>query len=205
MNAKGRVVMDYNTRLEELIIANDGLLLTRTAEIAGIPRQYLTLFVKSGKLERIAQGIYLSSDAYDDEMYCIQARCNRAVFSHETALFLHDLTDRDPIQFCVTIPAGYNGTNLRTAGVKVYSVKKELHLVGLSERKTQHGRTIKTYDLERTICDIVRSRSQIDIGILTEALKRYSKRKDKSISTLMDYGDLFGIKKMLRQYMEVLL
>jgi len=71
--------------------------------------------------------------------------------------------------------------------------------------QARSNRTIKTYDLERTICDIVRSRSQIDIGILTMALKRYSKKNDKSISTLMDYGDPFGIKKMLRQYMEVLL
>ncbi len=197
--------MNYKGALEHLITENDGLVLTRDVDKAGIPRQYLVVFVKSKKLERVAQGVYLSPEAFDDDMYSLQARSSRAVFSHETALFLHDLTDRDPIQLSVTVPTGYNGTNLRESGIKVYSVKKDLHSIGLIESKTQHGRHIKTYDLERTICDIVRSRSQIDVGIFTEALKRYTRRSDKSISTLMKYGDLFGITKMLRHYLEVLL
>ncbi|GAU75828.1 type IV toxin-antitoxin system AbiEi family antitoxin domain-containing protein [Fusibacter sp. 3D3] len=197
--------MDYKTKLEQLITENNGLVLTKMADQAGIPRQYLSLFVKEGKLERVAQGIYLTVEAFEDEMYCLQARNTRVVFSHETALFLHELTDRDPIHFTVTIPAGYNGTNLREAGTKVFSVKSELYGLGLIESETQFGRMIKTYDLERTICDIVRSRSQVDVGIMTDALKKYSNRNDKSISNLMIYGEKFGIMKLLKQYMEVLL
>ncbi|MCK9268416.1 MAG: type IV toxin-antitoxin system AbiEi family antitoxin domain-containing protein, partial [Alkaliphilus sp.] len=88
--------MNYRDRLEELIDNNDGLILTKEVEKAGIPRQYLTIFTKENKLERVAQGVYLTPDTFDDEMYRIQAKNQRAIFSHETALYLHDLTDRDP-------------------------------------------------------------------------------------------------------------
>ncbi len=197
--------MDYRMKLEQLITENNGLVLTKMANRVGIPRQYLSLFTKEGKLERVAQGVYLTLEAFEDEMYCLQARNTRVVFSHETALFLHELTDRDPIHYTVTIPAGYNGTNLREVGTKVFSVKKELYRLGLIESKTPFGRIIKTYDLERTICDIVRSRNQVDVGIMTDALKKYSKRSDKSISKLMTYGEFFGITKLLKRYLEVLI
>ncbi len=197
--------MDYKSKLEQLIINNQGLILTKMVDQEGIPRPYLSKLAKEGRLEKVSHGVYLSPEAFEDEMYCLQARNTRVIFSHETALFLHDLTDRDPISWSITVPAGYNGSNLRAAGIKVYAIKKDLYELGLIESKTQFGRSIKTYDMERTICDIVRSRSQIDIGILMDALKKYSKRSDKSISTLMRYGEAFGITKMLKQYMEVLL
>lgn len=50
-------------------------------------------------------------------MYRIQAKNQRIIFSHETALYLHDLTDRDPIELSVTIPYGYNATHLRDEGI----------------------------------------------------------------------------------------
>jgi len=114
-------------------------------------------------------------------MYTLQVKSKRIVFSHETALYLHELTDRDPLEWSVTIPAGYNGSNLREAGIKVYTVKKELHLIGVTELKTLYGRSTKVYDKERTICDIVRNRNNMDVAILNEGIKRYLYNKDKNI------------------------
>ena len=75
--------------------------------------------------------MYLSPDAFEDEMYIIQARVSKAILSHETALYLHDLTDRDPINYSVTIPSGFNGASLANEGVKVHKIKKELHELGI--------------------------------------------------------------------------
>ena len=93
----------------------------------------------------------------------------------------HD-EDRDPLEWSVTIPYGYNGSNLRKLGIKVYTVKKELHLMGVTELKTSYGRPIKVYDKERTICDIVRNRNNMDVTILNEGIKRYLDSKDKNIN-----------------------
>ncbi|MDD4565896.1 MAG: hypothetical protein PHE79_10550 [Eubacteriales bacterium] len=52
-----------------------------------------------------------------DGTYLLQCAHPNAVFSHETALFLHDLTDREPLQYAVTVKSGYNPVRLNEKGV----------------------------------------------------------------------------------------
>lgn len=197
--------MTYKDKLERLIESKNGLILTKEVVAAGISREYLNILLKENKLERIAHGVYLTPDAFDDETYRIQAKNQRIVFSHETALYLHDLTDRDPLEWSVTIPYGYNATHLRDEGIKVFTIKKELHQMGVIELKTQFGRPIKVYNKERTICDSVRNRNNMDIAILNEAIKRYLDSENKNIPLLMRYADKLDIQNRLRDYVEILL
>jgi len=199
------IIIDYQGKLERLIETKDGLILTREVEAAGISRQYLNILLKEKKLKRVAHGVYLTPDAFDDEMYRIQAKNQRTIFSHETALYLHDLTDRDPIEWSVTVPYGYNATHLRDEGIKVYTVKKSLYQMGVIELKTIYGRDIKAYNKERTICDIVKNRNNMDVDILNEAVKRYLSSKDKNIPLLMRYAKELDIQNVLRNYVEILL
>lgn len=197
--------MSYREQLERLIANNDGIVITNEVEKKGIPRHYLTLLLREGKLERVSHGIYVTPDAFEDEMYMLQMRSPKVVFSHETALFLHDLTDRDPLEWSVTVPYGYNATKLRDSGIQVYSVKKPLHLMGATEVETLFGRKVTAYNKERTICDIIRNRNNMDISILNDAIKRYLGSKDKHISLLMQYAKELRVQKILRNYMEILL
>ena len=197
--------MKHRDRLRELINEKGGLLLAKDADEENIPRQYVALFVKENKLERVSNGVYLTPDTFDDEMYRLQAKNQRIIYSHETALYLHDLTDRDPIGWTVTVPYGYNASHLRKEGVRVYTVKKDLYLMGVTEAKTVYGRQIKTYNRERTICDIVRNRNNMDVAILNEAIKRYLGNKEKNISLLMKYAQELEVQNILRKYVEILL
>lgn len=197
--------MKHKEKLVKLIEDKNGLLLTKDAEAQGIPRKYMSIFNKEGLLERVAHGVYLSPDAFEDEMYIIQARVSKAIFSHETALYLHDLTDRDPINYSVTVPSGFNGSSLANDGVKVHKIKKELHEFGVMQLKTNFDRPIKAYNKERTICDVISNRNNMDIAILNDALKRYVRDKDKNIHQLLEYAKAFRIYKVTRKYMEMLL
>jgi hypothetical protein len=67
------------------------------------------------------------------------------------------------------------------------------------------GHTVDAYNLERTICDCLRSRNKMDIAIVTDAIKQYVKRKEKNLTTLMQFAEMFSVTKSLRSYMEVLL
>ena len=64
---------------------------------------------------------------------------------------------------------------------------------------------VPVYDMERTICDLLRSRSSMEIQTFQGALKMYARRKDKDLRTLMRYAGMFRVEKILRQYLEVLL
>ena len=183
--------MKYIEKLNDLINEHKGIILTKQITQVGIPRTYISELIKDGVLERLDRGAYITRECFDDEMYRLQAKFTSVVFSHDTALFFHDLTDRDPLQYTVTVPAGYNSQNIKAIGVKVFSIKKELYKLGLATGRTIFGRDVRCYDMERTICDVLRSRNQMDIAIVTDAIKRYSKRKDKDLPQLMRYAEYF--------------
>lgn len=197
--------MEYEKKLRDLIQSHDGIILTKDVENAGIPRQYLTVLVQKMELERVAHGVYLTPETLADEMYCIQMRSTKVIFSNETALYLHELTDRDPLIYSVTVPRGYSTNRLRESGIAVTTVKEDLHPIGITTMQTIHGRTVQVYDIERTICDIVKGKSKMDKDMFYVALKRYSARRDKNLIRLMDYADRLGVEKKVRQYMEGLL
>lgn len=197
--------MNQFGQLDQLIEEHGGTIQTFQVLEAGISKPAFYAYVKEKGLEQAAHGIYVSPDAWTDAMYLLHLRCGQAVFSHETALFFHDLTDREPLKYSITVKTGYNPSRLREDGVQVYTVKKELHGAGVTTAKTPFGHAVPVYDMERTVCDLLRSRSHMEIQMLQDALKQYARRKDKNLRTLMQYAAMFHVEKMLRQYLEVLL
>jgi len=183
----------------------NGLLLTSDLLKYGIPRTYLSILEKKGEFQRISRGVYSATGYMVDEMVVIQARYKGALFSHETAAYLLDLTDRTPLFYSVTVPAGYNATSLKTMEVKVYFMNRKLYRLGSIMLKSPHGNDIWTFTLERTVCDVLRSRNQMDIQQVNEVLKRYVKKKEKDLDLLYQYAGQFGIQKIVREYIEVLL
>jgi predicted transcriptional regulator of viral defense system len=192
-------------RIRELLKGQNGILLTSDLTKHEIPRTYLSILEKNGEVQRISRGVYSDTNHIIDEMVSIQARYKRAIFSHETALYLLELTDRTPLFYSVTAPSGYNATSLKANGVKVYFVNRGLYELGLITMKSPHGNDINTFNLERTICDVLRNRNQIDVQFVNESLKRYVAKKEKNIDLLYHYARQFRIQKIVRQIIEVLL
>lgn len=192
-------------KLESLLNEQGGMLQTSEAVKRGVSKPVFYNYVKEKKLEQAAHGIYVSPDAWIDAMYLIHMRCSHGVFSHETALFFHDLTDREPSSYSITVKRGYSTTRLKADGISVYTIKQELHEIGKSTAQTPFGHTVPVYDMERTICDLLRCRSSIEMQTFQGALKMYARRKDKDLRRLMQYAGLFRVEKILRQYLEVLL
>lgn len=182
-----------------------GMLTASEAAKNGIQKDVFYHYVRANDLKRIGYGIYARKDAWTDELFILHKRCPAAVFSHDEALYYHDLTDREPVVHTLTVYTGYNTKRLTQSGCKVYTIKKELLNIGKINGKDSYGNEIPLYDLERTICDIVRCRRNFEIQDFITALKSYSRREDKDLNRLMSYAKLFHVDKIIRQYMEVLL
>jgi predicted transcriptional regulator of viral defense system len=195
--------MNCRQDLNNLIKKNNGLILTKELKKENIPREYLSIFLEEDKLERIKRGVYTTPDTFSDEMYIIQQKNTRLIYSHETALFLHDLSDRDPLEYTATVPYGYHNPYLKDENIKVHTVKKELHLLGVMEKETIYGRKIRVYNKERTICDILKDRNNMDISTVNEAIRKYLTGKGKDIHLLLDYGVELKISSVLRKYLEM--
>ena len=186
---------------ENLVITN------KEAEELGYTRHSLSELTKSGQLERLRPGLYQLKGKVIDDFILISSNSNRIIFSHQTALYLHDLSDRTPNLFHISVPQGYNASHIkkRYEGLQVHYVKKDLYEIGKTEIKSPQGNLIPVYDIDRTICDIIIDSEKIDKQIFTEALKRYFKSPNKNLRRLIKYSRLFKIEDEIRKYMEVLL
>ena len=197
--------MNKKMILEKTLDEKNGLLRTSDVVKAGISKTYFMEYVKEVPLERVAMGVYLSPDAWVDYFYLLQIRYPQAIFSHETALYLLGLGEREPLQFTVTVKQGYHAKSMMEQNIKVYRIRNELLKLGLTTVPSPAGHTLNSYNKERTICDLLRYRNHIDIQDLQSALKNYTRSQDKNIPLLMDYAMEFQVEKVLRQYLEVLL
>jgi hypothetical protein len=191
--------------LDTLLSENNGYLRTSEAIAAGVSKTYFFEFIHSHGLERVAQGIYMSQDAWDDGLFVIQARYPNATFSHETALYLLGHGEREPSPYSITLKTGTNSATLSKEGVKVYKIKSGLFELGLDSARTPVGHMVRIYNRERTVCDLIRSRKRIEIQEIQSAVKSYVRSKEKNIPLLMRYAKALSVEKTLRQYMEVLL
>ena len=193
-----------NEEIDRLLQLNGGVVRTGDAVKAGLSRMAMVNLVKAGALERVAHGIYTRPGEIYDEMYVLQLRSDRIVFSHETALWLNRLSDRAPIQYHVTVPTKAPlGGALRGDCVCHY-VKPELHGLGATVRKTAFGHEVRCYDSERTICDMVRNERRVDVELLVAGLRAYAARKDKDILRLVETARAFSVEKEVSRYMGVL-
>lgn len=185
---------------ENVVITN------KEAEKLGYTRYNLSELTKSGQLERLRPGLYQLKGKVIDDFVLISSNSNRIIFSHQTALYLHDLSDRTPSVFHISVPQGYNASHIkkRYEDLQVHYVKKDLYEIGKTEIKSPQGNLIPIYDIERTICDIIIDRKKIDKQIFTDAIKRYFNSNNKNLRRLIKYSRLFKIEDEIRRYMEVL-
>lgn len=192
-------------RIREILKSQKGSLYTSDLLKHGIPRTYLSILLKSGEIQKVSRAVYTSSGSIVDEMYSLQARFKVAIFSHETALYLLGLTDRTPLYYSVTVPSSYNASSIKASGAKVYFIKNELLLLGAITMNSPHGNVVQTFNLERTICDVMRNRNQMDVQYVNEALKKYIYHKDRNIDQLYCFAEQLRVQKLIRSTVEVLL
>ena len=192
------------TNIREIIEKNNGIITAREVSEYNIDSWYLTHMVRNGELERVSRGVYFSP-IYDnyDELYFFQIKNKVCIYSYQTALYLHGLTERVPFIDEVTVYQGYNAWRIKDI-VNVYQIKREWYTIGLSEVKTSMGNVVKAYDMERTICDIVRNRKHQDPEIFSKVWKFYLKKESKDIWKLREYAKLFGISKQIEEILEVM-
>jgi len=191
--------------LNKLAEDNLGYLSTEVVQSNGISKTHFLEYVRKQKFERVAHGLYIAPNAWQDDMYIIQYRYPEAIFSHETSAYLLNLADREPLNLSITFKKGKGSAQLSKNNIKVYKIKKELFEIGLISIVTPMGHKIRSYNAERTLCDLMRSRSNIDVQVINSAMKTYLWSNEKNIPQLMQYAKLFSVERLMKQYMEVLL
>ena len=194
--------MNYEDKILRLF--KNGYLSTKTVNENNIPRFYLTKLVKEKKIERVARGVYAKNDTFVDEFVVLQSKSKNAIFSHMTALYLHGFSNRIPIKYDITVNSGYNGSLQKDSNVNLYYLKKELLNLGVINYKLPSGFTIKVYDLDRTICDIIKNKKKVDAELFNKAIRSYFYSKEKNSVKLYEYAKKMNIYERVKNTFEVL-
>ena len=107
---------DWN-RLYKTASAQDGHFTTPQAALAGYSSQLLLKHIRAGRVERIRRGIYrlvhFPAGEHEDLTVAWLWSEQAGVFSHETALALHNLSDVLPARIHLTLPAAWRTRRFR--------------------------------------------------------------------------------------------
>ncbi len=197
--------MQINPKLHRAMQQNNNMITTKQVLSLGLSKTMLSKYASQGLLERVRHGVYTLSDSVHDDMYTLMLRSQDIIFSHETALFLLGLSERTPFVHTLTIPSTSTLPPSIQDECTCYYIKPELHQVGQIKGRTTFGNVVRCYNLERTICDLLRSRSRCSEELIIQAIKSYANYEKKNLHRLAEYADLFHVKRVLKPYMEVLL
>lgn len=189
--------------LNQLITKNNGIIKSSKLSEDNIPRQYLKLMLEKKLLTKVSRGIYIINGNFEDELYIYQQRYAKGIYSHETALYIHNFTDRMLDNYIMTFPQGYhikanNNFIIKQANLDIYNL-------GIQEKKTSYGNKIRVYNIERTLCDILRGNNINDTQLIIPAIKKYAEQKNKNIPLLIEYANKLRVKNKITKYLQVLL
>ena len=173
--------MDYINKIKEKLKNNGGVITSKEFTSSNIPTIYLTRMVETGELIRIDRGIYINSSGDYDEYSFFQNKYTVAIFSYVSALYLQGFTDIIPLEIEATVYKGYN-----------------------KHCQTMFGNTVKVYNLERTICDLIKNRNEVETELLSKTLNRYIKYSYKDLNRLYEYSKKMKIYEKVKKIMEIL-
>lgn len=191
--------------LKEQILssAEHGLITTERISALGIHRSALKQLCDAGELTRISRGLYRIPETEPDDYLRLQKRYQQGIFSHRTALYLHGFTEAPPMIIEMTFPRQYHCASLKDENLLVTRVIPENYSLGITEVLSPSGNPLKAYDLERTLCDILRG-DGTDRETIRYALKRFSETR-RSTGRLLRYAQYLRVETKLRSYLEILL
>ena len=196
--------MNMNEKVNDLLSLNNGFLTVKQAKEYGISSKMLSQLVLKNVIERVAYGLYLGAEYWPDPFYIAQYRFPKLIFSHLTALFLHGLSNRDPLIYMATIPTGGNSRLLKNADFRFYYNNEMLIDMGVEKIKSPWDNEIKVFDVERTLCDCIKYIDHLDRDLVLTGLKFYLKSEQKNSIKFMDYAKQLKISDKIHQYLEVL-
>ena len=188
--------------IESIMKMNNGYVTSKELSNLGIHRMYLNDMWKKGIIEKVANGIYINSKKIEDRYYVFNLSMPNTIFSHMTALYFHGLSIKAPDdKYDITVRKTYNSKHLKKH--HVFYVPDDIYELGLTKAETPMGNKVRVYDIERCICDIIRSKNRMDLEHVKYSIREYIKRKDKDLLKLSKYADKMGIKKEVMDFVEV--
>ena len=183
---------------------NNGVITSNDIKQMGIDKKVIARLLADKQIERAEKGIYILPETIGDE-YFNKTYGKNAIYSHMTALYFHNLCNRVPMIYDITVTKKYYGVLDNDQKVLLHKVDKELLNLGKMRIKSPQGQDIDVYDIERCLCDCLKDKNTIASEYIKEAFNIYFKEMKKDTFKIMKYAKKLRIEKEMHDYLEVLL
>ncbi len=193
------------TKIEDILTDTIPIVTAKDLKDNGLNRYAISKYLDGNVLQKLSFGKYCLQNNPPDEFFSIQSRSEKIVFSHSTALYLLNMSDRVPLVYDVTVPQGYNVKRISRdfPSTNFFYTKPELWNLGIQTVETPFGFQIRVYDRERTILDIVKNKKRVDNQIFIQAIKEYF-NSHKNLRKLLKYSKAMNMEAKIRSYIEIL-
>jgi predicted transcriptional regulator of viral defense system len=160
--------------------------------------------IEEDVITKIKRGFYELTDEMPQEEVIIARLFPHAVIFLESALMHYGYTDRIPLawQIAVDKDSKKNQYDIDYPLIEPYYLESKFIEIGVN-RKQVEGVTVRIYDRDRTICDVLRYENKLEREVFSNAIQRYIKDQKKNVRKLFEYAEIFNIKKKVQTYVGV--
>lgn len=195
---------NYN-EVKEYIKNSKGIYTYKELEEKNISNFYIKKMIEDKIIEKYRRGIYVRTDIFEDMYFILQLKYSNIYYSHNTAIHFFNESEKTPSIVELTTYSGKNMSNLSN-NVKVHYVSKSNLDIGAIKIKTPMGFYVNSYNLERTVCDIIKNdNSELDKEQTNNFIKYIFLNNKINSILLLEYAKKLKCEKKVRKVMEVLM
>lgn len=181
--------------------------LMRTSELKNEGYYYnkIKKLLDDGVIEQVRRGYYQYSDMDSfSDIPTLVTLFPDGILCMESALDYYGYTDRTPKAWHLAVDSKSTRTRfyIDYPIIKPHFIRSDRYCVGIENAEID-GKTIKIYDRERTICDLLLHRNKIDSEVFNTAIQRYLRDPNKKEARLMKYAQLLHVEKKLKEVLGV--
>ncbi|XMB85716.1 hypothetical protein RJG79_09920 [Mycoplasmatota bacterium WC44] len=185
---------------------NYGNFITRKELIAeNINNKSFEALIKHNILKRSSTSVYYFNEDYRTiDLEEVNKFEDKSILSFYSAIYYHNLSTHIPKNWDISIVNNKRPLErAKNRNLRYHYSKPEFFELGLLEVK-QNRNLIRIYDLERTVCDVIKNKKKIDSFVYGETIRNYFNNESKNIKNLKEYSRKLKIEDKVQVYLEVL-
>lgn len=191
-------------RIERLSRKYKGYISTEELLREGITNRQIGVFVDIEMLERVCHGYYwfqcsAFSKSWDYKAVEVCYSDPEAVICADSACFYLGLIDKEPGRLSVATRRSDRRRLHMNFPVSRHYYSERMFPEYQKVMETEFGK-YRVYDIERSVCDCIRFRDDLEEDIFAYVLECYKKRNQKG-EELLEYAKKLRLLNLVKQYM----
>ena len=188
------------------LLREQGTLRPRDLARHDIPPDYLDRLYRSGRVDRVARGLYAWPDAEVSEHHSLAEAARlipRGVVCLLSALRFHGLTTQSPHEVWLTLPSKAWAPKADYPRLRIIRAIGPALTAMVQEHRVE-GVAVKVYSPAKTVADCFKHRSKVGLDVALEALRDALRGRKATMDELWAAARVCRMENVMRPYLESL-